>query len=81
MYLKVMDIISFLIIFSYLASYLIVKFVRNIFMKFKNWVFNTNLDDKLVKNKLSFINKIIVGFLSIVVTIVGILVSLKELLH
>lgn len=70
---------NYLIFFSYLTSYLVVDFVRNLIVKLKNWIFSDSSNDELVKNKLSFINKIIVGFLSVVATIISILISLKQL--
>lgn len=69
---------NYLIFFSYLTSYLVVDFVRNLIVKLKNWIFSDSSNDELVKNKLSFINKIIVGFLSVVATIISIWVSLKD---
>lgn len=70
------DYTTVLSFFSIFTSYLIIDEIY----KVKNWIFTEDSTDELIKSKLSFINKIIVGFVSIVASIVAIMVSIKQLI-
>lgn len=71
------SLIVMIIIFSLLFSILLTLSTEYFFIKFKNWIFKD--DDSLVKNKLSFVNKIILSIATTVASILGIALTLKNL--
>ena len=68
---------NWLMIHSYLTCYLIVYIVKTSIQKTKRWLFTESENDEIIKYKLSFINKVILGLLAIVSSIVSLILSLK----
>lgn len=79
--LNALIIIGF-IVFALINSILITYILESIFFSLKNWIFklDDNKDLEIVKYRLSFLNKLIIGFISIVASILGVILTLKNIL-
>ena len=63
-------------------SYLLGKKIINQVKTIANWVVDEDTsNDELLKAKLSFINKIITGFLALVASILGLILTLNKILY
>ncbi|AVQ34695.1 Uncharacterised protein [Staphylococcus kloosii] len=73
----------FIIITSSIITYVLVKIIRNFTISIYNWIFNNDLGirerDELIKFKLSFINSIIIGFITFIATLLGMSLTIKQL--
>ncbi|MGX0911794.1 hypothetical protein [Staphylococcus caprae] len=67
-----------IVIFSLLFSYLIIYIIDLLFIKFKDWIFEKE-NETSVKDKLSFVNKIILSVATTVASILGVILTLKNL--
>lgn len=76
-------IIVSLYLFALYNSILLIYILKSIFIQLKNWIFKTDENDNktidLIKYRLSFINKLIVGFISIIASILAIILTLKKI--
>lgn len=79
--LNALIIIGF-IVFALINSILITYILKSIFFSLKNWIFklDDNKDLEIVKYRLSFLNKLIIGFISIVASILGVILTFKNIL-
>lgn len=71
-----------LILFAFFNSILLIYIFKSIFIRLKNWVFKID-DNKtidIIKYRLSFINKLIIGFISIIASILAIILTLKKII-
>lgn len=74
--------ILYLILFAFFNSILLIYIFKSIFIRLKNWVFKID-DNKtidIIKYRLSFINKLIIGFISIIASILAIILTLKKII-
>lgn len=71
-------VFTLFIINSYIYTFGIVKIIMTTVMRLKKWFFSDS-NDNAIKSKLSFMNKIIVGFISIIGSILAIILTIKQL--
>lgn len=64
---------------TYTWSYLILRFLKKMIIQLKNWIFTGN-ENQVVLNKLSLTNKLIVAFVSIISAVLGIILTLKQVI-
>ncbi|MBM6506728.1 MULTISPECIES: hypothetical protein [Staphylococcus] len=71
----------FIIITSVLISYWLIQTFRKIISSIYNWIFSDESQqrDELIKFKLSFIKSLLIGFFSFIATILGIVLTIKNL--
>ncbi|MGC7819765.1 hypothetical protein ACP21P_04540 [Staphylococcus epidermidis] len=74
--------IVFLYLFALFNSILLIYILKSIFIRLKDWIFK--MDDSktidIIKYRLSFINKLIIGFISIIASILAIILTLKKII-
>lgn len=74
--------IVFLYLFALFNSILLIYILKSIFIRLKDWIFKMD-DNKtidIIKYRLSFINKLIIGFISIIASILAIILTLKKII-
>ena len=75
-------IIVSLYLFALFNSILLIYILKSIFIRLKDWIFKMD-DNKtidIIKYRLSFINKLIIGFISIIASILAIILTLKKII-